>query len=246
VKKILLVLQCYEGDKVAAMRLARLIADIEPGKSAHADFMFVWRWDTKPDTETMRYVARKFHAVHSLTTARRTTGWPMGCNDVFFEAYGRFCQRIRQKLWDYDAALFFESDCVPLDLDWIAKLQAEWYEREQMILGFFYGPGDHPVPHVNGNLMISPKFQRHYRAFYACPAGAGWDVHHAKAMLPVARASRLIYNDYARRSIPCDELFGEKRYGDQHPLARQVIKPVFYHGVKGGDAVECVRAKFSL
>lgn len=245
-KKILLVLQCYNGDKDAAMRLARLIADLEPGKSKHADFMFVFRWDTEPDKATIAYVARKFDAVHTLVTSRKTTGWPMGCNDLFFEAFNRFCLRVRQKFWEYDAALFFESDCVPLARDWIARLQSEWYEREQMILGFVYGPGDHPVPHVNGNLLISPKYQRHNREFFACPSKHGWDVYHAANMMKVARASRLIFNDYARRSISCEELFAEKRYGDRHPLKNAAVQPVFYHGVKGDDAVNCVRKKFGL
>jgi hypothetical protein len=247
VKKILLVLQCYEGDKRVAMQLARLIADLEcDGKSRHADFMFAWRWDTAPDMQTIQHVARKFDAVHTFTSGRKTKGWPQGCNDLFFEAYGRFCIRVKQKFWDYDAALFFESDCVPLARDWIEQLQREWYERDQSILGFIYGPGDHPIPHVNGNLMISPRFQRECREFFACPSHAGWDCAHAKAMLKHARASRLIFNDYSRKSIGREELFAPKSYGARHPLANQTVQPVFYHGVKGTDAIDCVRKEFCL
>jgi hypothetical protein len=246
VKKLLLCLQCYENDKPTAMRLARIIADLESKKTKLADFLFVWRWDTKPDLETVSYISQKFENVNTLITKRQSKGWPSAPNDMFHEGYDHFCLRVRQKIWNYDAAFFFESDCVPLAEDWISQLRNEWYEKDQDILGFIYGPSDHPYPHVNGNLLISPKFQKKCPQFFASKANVGWDVFHAKQMLRHARASRLIYNDYSRPSISCEELFSNKTYKADHPLKGQTVLPCFYHGVKGLSAQDCVRNKFNL
>jgi len=65
------------------MALARLIADIEPAHNQLADFLFVNRFDTPPDRDTVKYVSRKFN-VFSYQSARRSIGWPRGCNGLFF------------------------------------------------------------------------------------------------------------------------------------------------------------------
>lgn len=240
-KKILLVLQCYHGDKAIAMELAKLIADLEPEVNQHADFMLVFRHDTEIDHVTARYVARKFTAVHTFKNIRQTDGWPQACNDLFFESYVHFCLKVKKGEWDYEAALFFESDCVPLARDWIRQLYEEWHAQRKLILGYIYGAGEHPYPHVNGNLLISPQFYLKNPQFYGCSGVKGWDCAHAKTMLRQATESRLIYNDYARQGITADELFAPK-----HRPKLGTITPVLYHGVKGRCALNHVKKKFQM
>ena len=245
-KKILACLQYYSGDQAIARQVARLIADLEPDKSKYADFMFAMRWDGQHDMETVQYVARKFDQVHTFKSERKNTGWPSAPNNLALETYGRFCLRIRQKLWDYAALLLIEPDCVPLTRDWLKQLHEEWHEREQLVLGFMYGSSAHPVQHINGNCLISPRFQKVCPDFHASPATVGWDVRHAPAMLRHGRASRLIWNDYARQSISCEELFAAHHYADDHPLHGRDIFPVLFHGVKDDSALRAVREKFNL
>lgn len=228
------------------MQVSRLISDLEPAKSKWADFLFVSRWDGEHDKAAIAYVAKKFDAVHTFKSERKTKGWPAAPNDVALETYGRFCIRVKHKIWDYAAILFIEPDCVPLTRDWIEQLHTEWHERDQLVLGFMYGRNAHPIQHINGNCLISPLFQKKCRDFFASPSKVGWDVQHAKAMLRYGRASRLIWNDYARQSISSEELFAAKHYGDDHPLHGQDIFPVLMHGIKGDSALRAVREKFNL
>jgi hypothetical protein len=240
-KKICLILQCYNGDKAIAMELARLIADLEEGVCPYADFMFVFRHDTEIDQETVQYVARKFASVYTFKNIRKTSGWPQGCNDLFFESYIHFCLKIKRGEWDYAAALFFESDCVPLYSDWISQLYHEWNQQNKLILGYVYGENEHPYPHVNGNLIISPEFYKKNPQFYACSGIKGWDVAHARTMIKHATESRLIYNDYSRQEIAFLELFSKK----WRPKLGWIY-PVFYHGVKGRSALQHVKEKFKM
>lgn len=244
--KILIALQYHPGDQVTANVVARLIADLEPEKSKYADFMFASRWDGEHDRSTVEYVARKFSDVRLFKTARQSKGWPAAPNDVALETYGHFCARVRQKMWDYAAILLIEPDVVPLFRDWIKQLHDEWFESDQLCLGFIGDKSTHPIKHINGNCMISPAFQRVHRSFFWAPKRDGWDVFHARAMVKHGRASRLIWNDYARKAITCDELFSSRSYPDTHPLGGKEIWPALYHGVKGFDAIICVKKKFGL
>jgi hypothetical protein len=245
-RKLLIALQYHPGDQATANIVARMIADLEPEKSKYADFMFVTRWDGKHDRATIEHVARKFDQVRLFTTSRQSKGWPAAPNDVALETYGHFAQRVRLKLWDYAAIQLIEPDCVPLARDWIKQLHAEWHESDQLCMGFIGHKSTHPIEHINGNCMISPAFQKKCRGFYSAPPVDGWDVYHAPTMVEYSRASRLIWNDYARQSITCDELFAAKRYPDGHPLGGQDIWPALHHGVKGFDAIICVKKKFGL
>lgn len=234
-------MQCYNGDRAMAMELARLIADLESQPNPYADFMLAFRHDTEIDDDTARYVARKFSNVYTFKNVRKTVGWPAAPNDLFYESYIHFCMQIKKGVWDYSAALFFEPDCVPLARDWIKQLHDEWFSQTKLILGYIYGYNEHPTPHVNGNLMISPEFFKKNPQFYGCSGRKGWDCAHAKRMLPAATESRLIYNDYARQSITSEELFCRK-----YRLKLGWIQPVLFHGVKSHDAIDHVKKKFQL
>jgi hypothetical protein len=223
------------------MELARLISDLEPEMNPYADFMLAFRWDTEIDHDTARYLARKFRMVYTFKNARRTTGWPDAPNDLFLEAYTHFAVKVRKQVWDYSAALFFEPDCVPLARDWIKQLYDEWHAQSKMFLGFIYAEKEHPLRHVNGNLLISPKYLKQNPSFQGCSSRYGWDCYFARSMLPLATESRLIYNDYAKRSITEEELFSPK-----HRPNLGMIKPVLYHGCKGHDALVHVKKRFGL
>lgn len=109
----------WEGDREPAMKLARLIADLEPGHCDKADFLFVSRFDSKHDDATVRHVSRKFN-VYTHTSKRRGTGWPMGCNAIFFGmlewAYHKMAAGM---VPHYKSILVLGADGAPLRNDWI-------------------------------------------------------------------------------------------------------------------------------
>ncbi len=57
--KILIALQFWKGDRDMAMKLARLMADLEPKHSDDADVLFISRFDTMQDVDAVKYVSRK-------------------------------------------------------------------------------------------------------------------------------------------------------------------------------------------
>jgi hypothetical protein len=117
--KILIALLFWEGDKNQAMKLARLLADLEPAHSEAADFLFVARFDCQHDENTIRHVSRKFN-VHRHTSKRRGTGWPMGCNAIFFGMLEWAYHKMNAHLVPgYKAILVLGGDGAPLKADWI-------------------------------------------------------------------------------------------------------------------------------
>jgi len=242
-KKLLLVLQCYAGDRLMAMKLARLIADIEPKKSEHADFMIAYRYDTQDDMGTYLYLTKKFEEVHLYHSRHNTAGWPAGCNDLFFDSLAHVTSMVKRKIWDYDAALFFEADCVPLDKDWIAKLQKDWYSGSQLILGHWISQSQFRTPHLNGNCLVSTHIQKEIPNFYMSPSMHPWDIFHAKTLAGRMRATPLIFSDYRKKSIVEDELYSIREYPSDHLLKGVKGLPVFLHGVKDESAQIIVREK---
>lgn len=158
--KILLALQYWAGDKAQALQLARLIADIEPTMCPHADFLFVSRFDCEHDTNTVNYVARKFKTF-TYTSRRRGTGWPSGCNSLFFGMLDWFFhKKVARQILPYKAVFAFEADGVPLTMNWIQQLSQRWDEinaRKPVVMaGAWLENG--PIPdcgHINGNAMIT-------------------------------------------------------------------------------------------
>ena len=247
-KRLLIVLQCWQGDKDMAMKVARLLADIEDQPSTIADVMLVFK-GCSVDMDTANYVAKKFGQVHTFQPRRVSSGWPVSCNDTFFESYGHFFMQCRSGVWHYDVALFIEPDVVPLTKNWIETLRDEWYASGKHVVGALYIPPNkesYQRVHINGNLMIGWKFFKEVKGFHSCPITVGWDAFWAKELLRHGMASRYIYSDYARKSITCEELFAKRNLMPSHPHLKTGIHPVLLHGVKDYSAYECVRSHFGL
>lgn len=178
VNKILIALQFWEGDQARAMELARFLADLEPEKSQRADFLFVARFDCKIDPATVNYVARKFN-VYTRTSRRRGTGWPDGCNELWFSVMEWVQSMIvTRKIPHYKAIFTCEADGCPLQQNWLEWMSLEWdrvnREKPVCIAGALVEPG----PHVNGNALITGNMSFLTwiaRRVSGVRPGVGWD-----------------------------------------------------------------------
>jgi hypothetical protein len=258
---ILYALQFCAEDKPQAMALARLIADLEPGPQDKMGFMFCPRFDTLVDPETEVRVRQKFPDTRIYQCRSRITGWPAACNTMVHEIYSLFhqqCHSQRDDRWQYAAIFFGEPDCVPLARDWISQIHNEWHEcdwnwplgNNQLALGHWMTGDDSDcgVPHINGNMLLSPEFLNADPAFRVTSLGA-WDVTHSKAILAHGRPSKKIFSSYALGRDPknpwrgCGDLFKERQMHGANPIAGEVLKPIYLHGCKDMRALECVREK---
>jgi len=235
VKKLLLVMQFWDGDKESAMRVARFIADLEPKHSEMADFLFVARFDALHHLETIQYVAKKFN-VHSAVSKRRGIGWPGGCNDLFFGAMDWvYSQSVAKKIPEYRAAMMLEGDSCPLHPGWIRRLSEDWEAAKVKI----YGPLIEKPLHVNGNCLVSCdlEFLKWLtREKGGCSPQGGWDY--------------LLYRDFVRKGLanaPGMRSWWRVPEVTQGTYDQLLLEGVYFlHGIKNDSLSKLVRERFKV
>ncbi len=246
---MILALQFWADDRDQAMRLARLIADLEPIPRNDVYFLFSARFDCKHDEETIQYVSKKFKILRH-TTKRKATGWPNGPNQQMACTY-EFCveQRKRNRIVGSDYVMLLESDAVPLRADWIDLLKAEFLGCGKKVLGAWLKFGDANCEHINGNCILSLDLWKKFPAIMHPPSRGGWDATLKYGLLPNGAPSRLIWSDY-QLGMPhnpwrgCGYLWEAKRYQcPENALFGQDLYPAWFHGIKSIDATTCVREK---
>jgi hypothetical protein len=235
--KILLCLQNWEGDQKQAMKLARFIADLQQGHSEAADFLFVSRGDCPHDTETIKYVSRKFNVFHHLSR-RAGRGWPGGCNDLWFESMSWVYHMVdARKVPAYKAVFTFEADGVPLAPNWIETFSADWdaelKKHPTFVMGAYLKA---PGPHINGNAIFSgnPAFTRWLtKQVGGCRVNAGWDY--------------VLYPDFRRWGAHAYEKI--RSYWNSKTLPPAAIQNefnagvVWMHGIKDDSLLDASRAR---
>jgi hypothetical protein len=235
-----MALQFWKGDKEQAMRLARFIADLSPEFCEQADILFSARFDCPQDVETVKYVSRKFN-VWQHTSRRRGVGWPHGCNELWFGTMGWIHGGIESlRLPHYKAVLTFESDCVPMQVNWISQLRAEWdkaqAKKQTYVMGtLLQAPGEH----INGNAMFSTdlRFMRWLsKDIVSASSAAGWDYWLAPEFKQwgwhVCKGMRSYWNTKTLPQETIDELWRSNL--------------IFMHGVKDDSLLNSAKEKFSI
>lgn len=240
-KKILLALQFWGGDKNQAFRVADFIADLEPARCEIADFLFVSRFDCGHSLETIKRVSRKFN-VFSYTSRRRGTGWPMGCNELWLATMEwAHSMKEAKKIPDYSAVFTFEADFSPLSPDWISHMQTQWeleHKKRQgqlSVMGAWLPNGILPgVGHINGNCLCSldcAVTRQMLQIVNGCPIRAGWDYYAAPQFEKIGWAKL--------PGMACEwrtEKFNEEKFSS---LVKEGVK--LHHGCKDGSLLTLCR-----
>ena len=177
--KLILALQFHEADKPQAMRLARLIADIEPERREDVLFVFVARWDCAMDPNVGAYVCQKFNTDYAISISR-LAGWPDGPNGMALTTLRYAARRCETSPLfapnnDWLGLLMIEPDCVPVHRDWLNILIAEWTRQRaagKWLMGAWRNSGG-PYGHINGNCVTRPDFAT--LVDLSVPQGLAWD-----------------------------------------------------------------------
>jgi hypothetical protein len=226
--KLVLCTQFWAGDREAAMRNARRIADNEPKFRDDAEFLFVARFDSTHDRATVEHVSKKFK-VSTWTATRHGTGWPAGCNDTWCDtACNYFLRQLYDGKWDnVKAILTFEGDCIPVMRDWISQLSAEWDRaaaKGKFVVGAFMPPPvNGPYGHINGNSMYPPDLFERVPAVLGCDPTQGWDYALAPQFRNHWYPTPLITNYYKAKNVAVKDI--RRRAPDGRV-------PVLIHGTK--------------
>lgn len=233
--KILLALQFWEGDRKPAMETARLIADLEPRMSEHAEFLFVSRFDCQHDLETVDYVSRKFKVHTFINRHRQGKEWPHGCNELWFGTVDHVYDFGRaNRMPAYKAVLTFESDACPLSPHWISRLSAEWDRAKVKVFGPMQKS---PGTHINGNCLVSGELsflKMLGRDIGGCSPHGGWDYILAPLFKKHGWADCPLMKSFWGCKTMTKAWF-------ENLLAEQVC---FVHGVKDDSVRRMVRERF--
>lgn len=238
-KKILLALQFWDGDKEQAMKVARLVADLQPGICEIADFMFVARFDCTQDQRTIEHVSRKFNVQHFINQRFRGAEWPHGCNQLAFGTLDYVYTKMESKrIPDYKAVLLFEADSAPMHPAWISALSEEWDKKDVKVLGHLLAHGPDGKGHVNGNCLISTDkafLKWLCRDVGGCTPHAGWDWVLAPKFRQKGWADTpLIRSWYNQRGMTAETFETASRQG-----------MALLHGFKDDSLLRHVRARFA-
>jgi hypothetical protein len=239
VNRILIALQYWNGDRDRALELARFLADLEPERSKLADFLFVPRFDSSLDETTVHKVARKFN-VYTAKSRRQGTGWPDGCNELWFSAM-EWVQSMMaaRKIPAYKAIFTCEADGAPIQRNWIEWMSLEWDRvnkpKPVVIAGALVEPG----PHINGNALISgePGFLTWIaRRVGGVHPGCGWDF--------------CLRGDFERlgwANIPCmRSLYNTPTFSSEQYTKMIENNWVWVHGGKDTSLIKLGRARFGI
>lgn len=234
-KKLLLALQFWERDREQAMKVAKLIADLQPGFCEIADFLFVARFDCEQDMKAIEYVSRKFNVHHFINTRFRGAEWPFGCNSLWFGTMDWvFTMTEAQRIPEYKAVLTFEADACPLTPNWLTDLSAFWDKANTKVVGALQS---NPAPHINGNAFFSCNLgflKWIARDVGNCTPHAGWDFVLAQAFKKHGWADCPAMRSWWQMATMPPETFDQ--------LTREGV--VFFHGCKDDSVLRQVREKF--
>lgn len=235
VRKFLVVLQYYEGDREAARDLAFLLHELEPTKNKEADLLIMRRADARPmDKPILDKLALKFGLVHQHTCRRSDSrGYPMAPNNMFSDLMMLMGHTAPFKD-NYFAFINLEPDAVPTRPGWISELIQAHHSAKQ--LGF-WATGyihDNPVPHLNGLAVWDQAFRLKVPQVIGASPSVAYDIWHSKRILPHATQTHLIKFKYRCPTITPEELFGDETKENS---------PCVFHGVKDDSARKAVRAR---
>jgi hypothetical protein len=237
-RKLLIVINYWEGDRLMAKTLAELIADLEPKRNEKADILFFRRYDAEQMSNLLiDKMTDKFVKCKQLKCRRmNAVGYPYGPNEMFYD----LLERMNNMEWqsEYYAFLNMEADCVPLAPGWIDKLIEEFgsaYDEGKFAIGHVVQ--HNPGTHLNGSALYSNDFWQHAGGMNMIggPAASAYDIYHANRILPIAKDSSAMLMDFNRKTINESDLDNVRKNGE---------KPVYLHGVKDMSALVGIRNKY--
>lgn len=232
--KLAIAIQFWDGDKEEALRLARLLADIEPGYRYDVVLLLACRFDvdeSAPDiVETKAYCSNKFKT-WVMRSKRVATGHPDGCFGLW-AGTAENCYEGLTRGEPFDNVFFVESEGAPARFDWIDHLK----RQHQVTLDcgkFITGPrmvGTQLYPaHVNGTCVMYTPFFRNATSLHTCPRGVAWDCFHGRVMLDACGPWQGVINLYGAHSL---SLSVYKTLGREY---------AWIASVKDGSAYECAK-----
>lgn len=196
-----IVVQYWGGDEAASLRLARLLADIEPAPRADVTLVLARRFDvefSREAWETSVYCGKKFRAT-TIRAKREGTGHPAGSNALWSGSFEQLAEQYAAGGTDFSTIFTVESDGCPVSVDWIDRLRKEHglaMHAGKRVVG---ARMDRVAPHINGTLVAHLSLWADRPSLHRTPPNMAWDLFHAPVLLAETAPTTLILNAYGSR-----------------------------------------------
>lgn len=194
---MVIVLQYWAADEVKAMRLARLLADLEPRRRTDVTLCFFRRFDTSESAAlfgTRMHCGYKFGTM-AMQARREGTGHPDGCNAMWSSLMDQFAGAWRAGSLGAHSVFCMEADGVPLRKDWLNRLLAD-HQRTLEAGKRVTGPEMNRLRHINGSIIAHLSMWWDRLSLHETPPGQAWDLFHAQVIGSEARPSTWMRNVY--------------------------------------------------
>ena len=245
---MILALQFYEGDMNNAMKLARLLADIEPVPRKDVLLALVCQPGTPFDgrvKEVLSHCSKKF-AVEHVVSKYGAKGWADGSGQLWTGTMEHFHEQWKKGLVSFGAIFTFDGgDGVPLRRDWIDVLKKEQScglslgklvvgQRKEMSGGNKAGKWS-PRTHVNGNMILHLMIWDKYPSLHCTPLGASlmmcntWDMYHADVFLEEVMPSSVICSEWRKNGL------------NEAIMSDRARHSAWLHGYRDHDIVDTAR-----
>ena len=214
------------------MELAQLIADIEPARREETEFFLIYRKDCHPSIERKfaSVAGPKFGRAIARPARNHDVGHPGGSNML---AASAFMEMTLLKRWEEcrnEAFLLFEPDCVPMTLDWIDQLSAEWDRVKadgKEAFGHWHQQMGPDTLHMNGNAVFRVDHYDRHTNLLVGSAMMGWDYFYRERLIEISQDSNLITQYYAIPTISEEVFLAVQKNGQ---------RPALLHGIKDNSA----------
>lgn len=206
---LILVLQYWEGDEARAMRLGRLLADIEPSRRDDVSLCFFRRHDVPESAllhETRMHCGFKFGTM-TLQARREGVGHPHGCNELWSSVMEQFADAWRAGILAAHSVFCMEADGVPLCKDWLDVLLEE-HERTLAAGKRVTAAEMRRLPHVNGSILAHLSMWLDRPSLHQTPPTQAWDLFHAQVLTTEALPTSFMKNVYCAGNWSDESLAG--------------------------------------
>jgi hypothetical protein len=209
-------------DQELALKNAQWIRDLG-GCKAHECLMLADKRCSNIQ-QVQDVLIEAFGRVFPVIAEAEINGWPEGANYFFRTATAKLQSKPNTPYF-----MWMEPDAIPLESQWLDKLEAEYKRSGKPFMGDKVQVGNIPV-HMSGvGIYPNPLHQYAGEAYRA--HDVAWDMAGAGQIVPQAHFTELIEHAWKHPSF--------KSHAE---LATQIAKPtILFHSSKDGSLIDLLR-----